>query len=84
MPPMLDTMKMKKMTVCLTCVRWRFVCSSGRISSMEAPVVPTKDARTPPRTRNPVLVTGVASRSPRSRMPPEITNRPASKMMNEA
>ena len=51
---------MKKTTVCFTRVRSLFVCRSGRTSSMEAPVVPTKDARTPPSARKPVLVAGVA------------------------
>ena len=50
---------------------------------MEAPVVPTKDAMTPPSARKAVLVAGVATRSPRSRMPPEMTNSPASSTMKE-
>ncbi len=74
---------MKNTTVCFTRVRSLFVCSSGRTSSMEAPVVPTKDARSPPSARKPVLVAGVATRSPRSRMPPETTNSPASSTMKE-
>ncbi len=73
MPPMLDTTKMKNTTVCLTRVRSRFVCRSARIKSIDAPVVPTKDAIRPPRARKPVLIIGDATRSPRSRMPPEIT-----------
>jgi hypothetical protein len=70
---MLDTRKMKKTTVCLTRTRSLFVCRSGRISSIEAPVVPTKDARSAPSARNAVLMEGVALRSPLRRMPPEIT-----------
>ena len=73
MPPMFATRKMKKITVCLTRVRSRLVCSSGRISSMDAPVVPMNEAITAPNARKVVLVSGVASRSPRRRIPPEIT-----------
>ncbi len=74
---------MKKMTVCLTRVRSRLVWSTGRIRSMEAPVVPRNEARTDPMARKAVLVSGVASRSPVRRIPPAITKRPARRMMNE-
>ena len=83
MPPTFDTTKMKNTTVCVTRVRSLFVCSSARTSSIEAPVVPTNEASTPPSARNAVLVAGVATRSPRNRMPPEITNSPASRTTNE-
>ena len=73
MPPMLDTTKMKKITVCVTCVRSRFVWSSGRMSSMEAPVVPTTEASTAPLARKAAFTEGVASMSPRRSTPPEIT-----------
>ena len=45
---MFDTRKMKKTTVCATCLRSLLVCSSGRMSSIEAPVVPTSDASSAP------------------------------------
>ena len=70
---MFDTRKMKKITVCVTRWRSRFVWSSGRISNKDAPVVPIHEASAAPSARKAVFVTGVASRSPRSRMPPEIT-----------
>ena len=57
-PPQLQTMKMKKTTVCLTCLRSRLVSSKGRISSMAAPVVPIRLANTEPMAMNVVLVTG--------------------------
>ena len=47
-PPQLQTMKMKKITVCWTCLRSRLVSSSGRIRSMAAPVVPMKLAKQAP------------------------------------
>jgi hypothetical protein len=83
MPPMFETTKMKKITVWVTRVRSRLVISSGRISSIEAPVVPTNEASRAPIARKVVFTTGVASRSPRSRIPPEITYRPASSTMKE-
>ena len=70
---MLLTMKMKKITVCTTWRRSEFVCSSGRISSMLAPVVPTKLAVAAPTARKTALVAGRAARSPRRLMPPLIT-----------
>ncbi len=73
MPPMFETRKMKKTTVCRTRVRSRFVWRSARIRSMDAPVVPMIDASAVPTARNAVLVIGVASRSPRRSTPPEIT-----------
>ncbi len=74
---------MKNTTVCLRWVRSRLVWSSGRISSMEAPVVPTAEARTAPTARKVELTSGVAMRSPRSRTPPEITKSAARSTMKE-
>ena len=53
------------------------------MSSIEAPVVPTKEASSAPTPRKPAFVRGVASRSPSRRIPPEITKRPPSSTMNE-
>ena len=54
--------------VCVTCRRSLLVRRRGRISSIEAPVVPMKDASTLPSPRKAALVSGVAMRSPRSRI----------------
>jgi len=67
---MLLTMKMKKITVCFTCLRSLLICSSGRMSTMEAPVVPMKLARRAPSSRMRALVPVCAGTSPVSRMPP--------------
>ncbi len=80
---MFETRKMKKTTVWATCLRSRFVWSSGRMRSIEAPVVPMNDASSAPRPRNAAFVRGVASRSPSMKMPPEITNSPPRSTMNE-
>jgi hypothetical protein len=74
---------MKKTTVCFTRVRSRLVWSRGRISSIDAPVVPISEARAAPTPRNVVLTRGVASTSPRSNTPPEITYRPARSRMKD-
>ena len=74
---------MKKITVCTTWRRSLLVCSSGRISSIEAPVVPMSDATIDPIARNAVFTSGVASRSPSICTPPEITNRLPSSVMND-
>ena len=70
---------MKKTTVCVTRVRSRFVWSSGRIRSIEAPVVPRKEARTLPAARKAVLTSGVALQVAAEAEPPAITYSPASR-----
>jgi hypothetical protein len=67
----------------VTCFLSRFVWRRGRMRSMEAPVVPTNDARAAPSPRNAAFVRGVASRSPSRRMPPEITQSPPRRTMND-
>ena len=63
-PPTLLTAKMKKTTVCLACVRSVLARSSGRMSTMEAPMVPMKLASTAPTARKVRLCRGVATRLP--------------------
>ncbi|MNV87569.1 hypothetical protein D3C71_1817030 [compost metagenome] len=64
-PPALDTMKMKNTTICAVCLRPWFARISGRISSIDAPVVPMKLASTAPTARMPTLSAGVPRRLPR-------------------
>jgi hypothetical protein len=64
---------MKKTTVCVMRVRWSLVWRTGRIRTIEAPVVPRNEARTLPAARKVVLTRGVASRSPLRRVPPAMT-----------
>ena len=80
---MLATTKMKNTTVCATWRRPWFVASRGRMRSTEAPVVPTREARSAPTARNAVLTAGRAGMSPVMSTPPEITNRLASRAMKE-
>lgn len=49
---------------------------------MAAPVVPMKEAITPPRARKIVLFRGVALMSPERKIPPLSTKRASSRMMN--
>ncbi len=74
---------MKKTTVCVTRVRSRLVWSTGRIRSIDAPVVPRKEARMLPVARNVVLTSGVARRSPVSRIPPAMAYSAVRRIMNE-
>ena len=62
-------------------IRYLFIRIQGRMSSMEAPVVPIKLAKNVPISRNSVLTAGVHNSVPRSRMPPETVNSPHSNMM---
>ena len=59
-PPTLETMKMKKTTWCAV-TRYLFMRSHGRISSMDAPVVPSTLASTAPTIRKSLFTAGVAS-----------------------
>ena len=63
---MLLTMKMKKITTCAQLLRLSLARISGRISSIDAPVVPMKLASTPPISRMPVLSSGVPCKLPRT------------------
>ena len=65
---------MKNGTKCARWSRWWLVFSSGRISSMLAPVVPIKLANSAPKSRKSRLFRGVASMSPFRWMPPEVVN----------
>ena len=71
-PPTFDTMKMKKTTWCAV-RRYLFIRSHGRISSIEAPVVPSKLASTAPRNRKITFARGVASPFTLMWMPPDTT-----------
>ena len=59
-PPALETMKMKKMTTCATARRPSLALSSGRISTIDAPVVPITLASSAPTARKPAFTSGVA------------------------
>ena len=78
---MLATRKMKKTTECTRYLRWALARSSGRISSMAAPVVPIQLARMVPTARMPVLTTGVPTSEPFRRTPPATVNRANSSTM---
>jgi hypothetical protein len=69
-PPTLLTMKMKK-TTWKAVMRYLFIRIHGRMSSIEAPVVPMKFASTAPMRRKTQFTTGVASPFTRMWIPPE-------------
>jgi len=58
-PPMLETRKMKK-TMWIPVMRYRFMRIQGRISTMEAPVVPMRLASTAPAATDTAIVTTIS------------------------
>ena len=78
---MLATRKMKKITVWALCRRSLFARSRGRMSSIAAPVVPIQDASSVPITMIVVLTPGEPRSEPRTKIPPPIVKRAASRMM---
>ena len=81
-PPALETMKMKNTTMCAECLRLSLARISGRIISMEAPVVPITLASTAPSAKMPVLSKGLPCRLPRTKMPPATVYNAVSSRMN--
>ena len=69
-PPALLTMKMKKTKTCALWRRLSLARISGRIISIEAPVVPMKLASTAPITISSALKPGLPWKLPRMWMPP--------------
>ena len=81
---MLATTKMKKTTTWATRCRCALARSSGRMRSIEAPVVPKTFASTAPTARNALLTPAEPRSVPRRRIPPEIVKRLARRMRKEA
>ena len=82
-PPILLTIKMKKTVIWAVFFLWEFVCNSGRINSILAPVVPIMLARTAPVNKNKVLLRGVAFKSPLKLIPPVVMKSEESSVTNE-
>ena len=78
----MDTRKIKNTTVCTQRERHWFARSSGRIMTMEAPVVPIQEARSVPMSSRIRLVLGVPAKSPSRQMLPATQNKPNSSTMN--
>ena len=74
---------MKKTIKCVRFLRRAFARIYGRMSSMDAPVVPIRLAITAPTVRYAVLTNGVPAQEPRILIPPEITNNAVKSAMNE-
>ena len=81
-PPQLLTTKIKNTTMGARHARWELALSSGRINNMLAPVVPSRFANTAPAARISVFNFGVAEKLPPMEMPPAITNKLNSKIIN--
>ena len=78
---MLATRKMKKTTMWVLWRRQWLERSTGRMSSMAAPVVPTKLARKVPTAIMITLFLVVPTGAPATWMPPATVNRPKSSTM---
>ena len=74
---------MKNTTMWARCTRLRLARSSGQISSIEAPVVPTRLASTAPAASSAVFISGVPDSDPRTWMPPVMTNSVPSRAMKD-
>ena len=81
-PPMFDTRKMKNTKTWTLCRRSSLARIIGRISSIEAPVVPIQPASTVPIARSAVFIDGEPCRLPLMWMPPVTVNSTSSRMMN--
>ncbi len=69
---MFDTRKMKNTKVCVLRARNALARSTGRMSSMLAPVVPITLASSVPMASSAVFVAGVPTSVPRSSTPPPV------------
>lgn len=63
-PPIFATKKIKKIGICMRCLRFLFADKIGRMSNIAAPVVPITDAKTVPIARIETLNLGLATRFP--------------------
>jgi len=72
---------MKNTKVWVFCLRKALARSTGRISSMEAPVVPITLAITVPKASSAVLVAGVPISAPFNSTPPPVTYSASSRAM---
>ncbi len=72
---------MKNTTIWTVCLRLSLARINGRISSIDAPVVPMMLAKTVPNASKPVFNAGVPCRLPRTQMPPATTNSAVIRMM---
>ena len=75
-------MKMKNTTTWAACLRLSLARISGRIISIDAPVVPMKLASTAPIARMPAFSPGLPCKLPRTKMPPAMLNSAVNRMMN--
>ena len=80
-PPPFATTKMKKTKTCAFRRRMELARNSGRMSSIDAPVVPITEASTAPMAISTALRPGVPARVPRTTIPPEMTKRAPSTTM---
>ena len=81
-PPIFDTRKMKKTKTWILCFRSSLARITGRISSIEAPVVPIQPASTVPMASKVVFIDGEPCMLPLMWIPPVTVNSASSNTMN--
>ena len=81
-PPILETMKIKKIIICPFLFLHEFILITGRTISILAPVVPIQLARKVPSASRPTLTRGEPAKSPSMVILPDTQNRPNNRMMN--
>ena len=81
-PPMLDTIKIKKITMWRLLFLHAFILMIGRIIYILAPVVPIQLDNRVPSARSPTLILGEPARSPDRVILPDTQNNPKRRTMN--
>ena len=81
-PPMLDTIKIKKITMWRLLFLHAFILMIGRIINILAPVVPIQLDNRVPSARSPTLILGEPARSPDRVILPDTQNNPKRRTMN--
>ena len=81
-PPIFATRNIKNTNICTFFFRHLFALINGRISNIDAPVVPIHDAIAVPINKNNVFTFGEPTREPFNLIPPEIVNNVNNSIIN--
>ena len=81
-PPIFATKNIKNTNICTFFFRHLFALINGRISNIDAPVVPIHEAIAVPINKNNVFNFGEPTREPFNLIPPEIVNNTSNNIIN--
>ena len=81
-PPIFATKNIKNTNICTFFFRHLFALINGRISNIDAPVVPIQEAIPVPMSKNITFNLGEPTNDPFSLIPPEIVNNANNNIMN--